>query len=308
MAHLAVFMKFNLVFDITNDYIPFEVKYNHELFEWFVTHANQIGSNSFDDSSKIYSNCNQLLTQLHWSLSKTNEVLWPLYGSTFPQSDFLTDYLDQHFLNRQHELWVNSQYHEININQLRTSDHKDKNKIGNRLHDVYPDEIRKIKLAEAMIKLGYIYAYEEVNLTVHRLESFFAKDIEFKADKKWQVFDNPFVKKLESNNSVVNFSFGYTYVGRQYYNKWKCFDTDLQCTDHYNYETLEWAFQLNLNRPETVSYSPEFIQWCRQQGIPELTTQLPIANVVDLEKNLHYYRTVLYKNSQQKNKAKLKII
>jgi hypothetical protein len=301
-------MKFNLVFDNTNDYIPFEVKYNHKLFEWFVAHADQTGNNSFGDSEKTYTNCNQLLNQLHWSLCKTNEVLWPLYKSTFPQSDVLTDYLDQQFLNRQHELWVKSQYHNILIDQLRCSENIDKNKIGNALHELYPDNIRTVKLAEAMTKLGYIYAYEEVNLTVHRLESFFAKDIEYKADKKWQVFDNPFVNSIESNNSVVNFSFGYTYVGRQYYNKWKCFDTNLDCSDHYNYETLEWAFQLNLGRPETIDYSPEFVQWCKQRGVPALTTQLPIANVVDLEENLHYYRTMLYKNSQQKNKAKLKII
>jgi hypothetical protein len=299
-------MKFDLVFDNTNDCIPFEVKYNHELFEWFVEHANQTNNNSFGDANAIYSKCNQLLNQLHWSLCKTNEILWPLYESSFPQSDVLTNYLDQQFLNRQHELWVKSQYHVINIDQLRHSEHAEKNKIGNLLHELYPDDIREIKLAEAMVKLGNIHAYEEVNMTVHRLEKFFAQDIEFKADRKWQVFDNPFVDNLESNNSTVNFSFGYTYVGRQYYNKWKYFDTNLDCTDHYNYETLEWAFQLNLDRPETVDYSPEFVQWCKQQGVPQLTTQLPIANVIDLDKNLHYYRTILYKNSQQNNKASLK--
>jgi len=159
-----------------------------------------------------------------------------------------------------------------------------------------------------MIKLGYIYAYEEVNLTVHRLEHFFSQDIEFKADQKWQVFDNPFVNQIQSVNDVVNFSFGYTYVGRQYYNKWKYFDTELECTDHYNYETLEWAFQINLNRPETISYSTEFIQWCQHHNVPATTTQIPLANIVDLDKNLHYYRTLIYKNSQQNNKASLRLI
>lgn len=300
-------MKFNLVFDNTNDVIPFETKYNHKLIEWFVDHANTTKNNSFGDDSMIYSNCNQLLTQLHWSLSKTNEILWPLSQTAFPQCDQLTDYLDQKFLNRQHELWTMSQRSVIDIDHMRTSEQADKNKIGNILHELYPDDVRTIKLAEAMSKLGYIYPYEEVNLTVHRLERFFARKTEFKADSKWQVFDNPFVTSLESNNDVVNFSFGYTYVGRQYYNKWKCFDTDLECADHYNYETLEWAFQINLDRPETVEYSTEFVNWCQQHAVPQQTTQLPIANIVDLDKNLHYYRTMLYKNSQQKNKAKLKI-
>ena len=301
-------MKFNLVFENSNDVIPFEVTYNHKLFEWFVEQANQTQNNKFTDSGVVYKDSTQLLTQLHWALSKTNEVLWPLYEQNFPQCDKLTDYLDQKFLNQQHDLWVKSQYHTVDIDSLRYSEHIDKNKFGNLLHEMYPDDIRQVKLAEAMIKLGYIYAYEEVNMTVHRLEDFFVNNIEFRADRKWDVFENPFVKSMESNNSVVNFSFGYTYVGRQYYNKWKYFDTDLHCTDHYNYETLEWAFHVNLGRPETIQYSPEFLQWCCQHNVPVMTTQLPIANVIDLDKNLHYYRTILYKNSQQNNQASLKLI
>jgi len=298
-------MKFNLVFENTNDIIPFEVQHNHKLIEWVITRAQQTENNCFGDNREIHTSCNQLLNELHWSLSKTNEVLWALYGTIFPQCNVLTDYLDQKFLNRQHELWVKSQFHEIDIDQMRYSTHKEINKIGNQLHNLYQDDIRKIKLAEAMTKLGFIHAYEEVNLTVHRLEAFFSRKIEFSADRKWEVFDNPYVDNFESNNNVVNFSFGYTYVGRQYYDKWKYFDTDLDCSDYYNYEQLEWSFHINLDRPETVPYSKEFIQWCQLHNVRPLTTQIPIANVVDLDKNLHYYRTLLYKNSQQNNRASL---
>lgn len=300
-------MRFNLVFDNSQDVIPFETVYNHDLIEWFINKANQDGHNSFA-APTLADQCSRLLNELHWSVAKTNEVLWPLCGDRFAENHNRLDYLDQKFLNRQHEVWVKSQFFVIDINQLRHSDNVDRARIGNLLHDAYPDEIQKIKLAEAMAKLGYIHPYEEVNLTVHRLESFFANDIEFKADAKWQIFDNPFKSTMTSNNDVVNFSFGYTYVGRQYYNKWKYFDTDLECTDHYNYETLEWAFQINLDRPETVSYSPEFNSWCKNRQVPELTTQLPIANIVDLEQNLHYYRSILYENSRSNNRAKLKII
>jgi hypothetical protein len=301
-------MKFNLEFENTGDIIPFKVTHNHKLFEWFVDQANQNQSNRFGDNGVIYTTGNQLLTQLQWALSKTNELLWPLAGTSFPQCNQITDYLDQRFLNRQHEVWVKSQYIILDIDVLRHAERPIENKLGNRLHELYPDSIRKITLAEAMTKLGNIFAYEEVNMTVHRLESFFSRDIEFKADCKWDVFENKFKTQIESTNDVVNFSFGYTYVGRQYYNKWKFFDTDLECSDHYNYETLEWAFQINLGRPETIQYSPEFIQWCRYHNVPALTTQLPIANVIDLDKNLHYYRTILYNNSQLNNRASLKLI
>ncbi len=158
-----------------------------------------------------------------------------------------------------------------------------------------------------MIKLGYIYPYEEVNLTVHRLERYFAKDIEYKSDTKWQVFDNPFSSTMVSNNDVVNFSFGYTYVGRQYYNKWQFYDTNLSCVDHYNYETLEYAFQLNLDRPQTIPYSKEFLEWCTQHQVLPITTQIPIANAVDINKHLKYYRILLYTNSRASNRARLVI-
>ncbi len=304
MPNFILFMKFSLVFD-SNDFIPFEVVENHELFEFFVEKANKENCNSFSDDQCVYHNCDRLLNEINWSLGKTNEVLFLLYGKNFPQCDNVVDYFDQRFLNKQHEQWVFSQKHVVDIDQLRWSENVAQSKLGNVLHDAYPDHIRKIKLAEAMIKLGYIFPYEEVNLTVHRLESFFNNNIEFKADEKWQVFNNPYVNNMISDNRRVNFSFGYTYVGRQCYNKWQYFDSNLECEDHYNYETLEWAFQVSLGRPETIAYSPEFLSWCQDRNINPISTQIPIANVVDLEKNLQHYRTVLYKNSRSNCRARI---
>jgi len=300
-------MKFNLVFDNSWDVIPFETVYNHDMIAWFINKSNTDDHNSFELHA-LADRCSKLLTEIHWAVSKTNEVMWLLCGVRFAENDNRYDYLDQKFLNRQHELWVKSQNFVVDIDQLRYSEIAEQAKIGNRLHDAFPDNIRQIKLAEAMAKLGYIYPYEEVNMAVHRLEKLFALPSEFSANSKWQVFDNAFRSSMISNNDVVNFSFGYTYVGRQYYNKWKYFDTNLECTDHYNYETLEWAFQVNLDRPETVPYSNEFSAWCKTQQVPKLTTQVPIANIVDLEKNLHHYRSILYKNAQLNNRSKLKII
>lgn len=298
-------MNFSLVFDNTNDLIPFESVSNAELIEFFIDQANKRNVNSFSDDTVICNNLDRCLNDVNWALSKTNEVLYALIGKSFPQSTNLLDYLDQTFLNRQHEQWVFSQQCIIDIDQLRFSSNATQSRLGNILHDKYPDHIRKIRLAEAMSKLGYIYPYEEVNMTVHRLENFFSNQLEFKSDQKWEVFNNPFLDSMVSNNDRVNFSFGYTYVGRQYYDKWQFFDTDLDCQDHYNYETLEWAFQINLARPETIAYSPEFLDWCREKNVKPIARQIPLANIVDLEKNLHYYRSILYKNSRAGNRASL---
>jgi hypothetical protein len=298
-------MKLNLVFENSNDCIPLVVVNNSDILEYFVSQADSNKCNNFSDNQNISVTVDRFLNELHTALSLTNSIMPSLCNITFPQNTQLLDYLDQSFLNKQHEQWVLSQNQIIDIDALRFSQDKQVSNVGWKLHDMFPDSIRKIRLAEAMQKLGFIFPYEEVNLTVHRLELFFSRDIEFKSDAKWEVFDNPFLDSMVSSNDIVNFSFGYTYVGRQYYDKWQYWDTTLECVDHYNYETLEYAFQMNLSRPQTIPFSQEFISWCNQTGAKPIARQLPIANIVDLEKNLTYYRTMLYKNSAAGNQAKL---
>jgi hypothetical protein len=300
-------MKFNLVFENSHDSIEFETVYNVQILEYLIDMSNARNCNIFSDDGVVANTVGKLLNALHNSVAQTNSIMPILNDQRFVEHDNLLEYLDQKKLNKQHEQWVFSQRHVIDIDQMRFSEDKQASRIGWKLHDMYPDNIRQIRLAEAMQKLGFIFHYEEVNMTVHRLEKFFAKDIEFKSPSKWQVFDNPYLDTMISNNDVVNFSLGYTYVGRQYYNKWQYWDTDLECQDHYNYETLEFAFQLNLNRSQTIPFSQEFVAWHQQQKVKPISTQIPIANIIDLEKNLKYYRTMLYTNSKAGNRATLKL-
>jgi hypothetical protein len=300
-------MKFSLVFDNSGDCLPFEVVANHELFEFFVDQANQKHQNSFSNNQTLFGELDKKITHLHWAISKTNEVLYNLIGRSFDQHTDLEKYLDQNFLNKTHADWVSSQHNEVDIDALRYSANSGQARLGNQLHELYPDEIRVVKTASAMKKLGYIYPYEEVNLGVHRLETTFGKqNLEFSADNKWQVFDNPFIDSIISNNNVTNFSFGYTYVGRQYYNKFEFFDDNLTYSDHYNFEQLEFSFQLNLHKPQTIAYSKEAMAWANKHGIPLITDQLPIANIEDISENLFEYRKVLFRNSRDNNRASIK--
>jgi hypothetical protein len=300
-------MKFSLVFDNSGDCLPFEVVSNHELFEFFVDQANQKQQNSFSNNQTVFGELDKKITHLHWAISKTNEVLYDLIGRSFDQHTDLENYLDQNFLNKTHSDWVFSQLENVDIDALRYSTNSNQAKLGNQLHELYPDAIRVVKTAPAMEKLGYIYPYEEVNLGVHRLESAFNKqNLEFSADKKWDIFDNPFIDSIISNNNVTNFSFGYTYVGRQYYNKFEFFDDNLTYSDHFNYEQLEFSFQLNLQKPQTIPYSREATAWANTNNVPLITDQLPIANIVDISENLFEYRKVLFRNSRDNNRASIK--
>jgi len=297
-------MKFSLVFDNSGDTLPLEVKYNHSLFEHFVEQSNQAHQNSFSDDCELFKELDKKITHLHWALSKTNEVLYDLVETSFNQHTDLENYLEQAFLNRTHSDWVFSHQNKVDIDKLRFSNNLSQARIGSRLHEMYPDETRFPDVAPVLEKIGYIYPYREVNMGVHRLENSF-KNLEFKADNKWDVIDNPYLDSLVTNNDVINFSFGYTYVGRQYYNKFRFFDTKLECPDHYNYETLEFAFQLNLSKPETIPFSSEATQWADQQGIKLIAEQIPIANIIDLEDNLFEYRKVLYRNSRANNRVRI---
>jgi len=297
-------MKFSLVFDKSGDTLPFEVVYNHELFEFFVDQTNKKSQNSFTNDQELYKTLDKKITHLHWAISKTNEVLYDLVSKSFKQHTDLENYLDQQFLNKLHSDWVFSHYHDIIVNDLRFSSIVSRARLGNILHDLFPDSEQVIKTAPAMDKLGYIYPYREVNLGVHRLESSFTQ-LEFKADEKWQVFNNPFRNTMISNNDKVNFSFGYTYVGRQYYNKFRFFDTKLECPDHFNYENLEFAFQLDLHMPETIPFSKEAQTWASGHGVKLVAEQIPIANIVDLENKLFEYRKMLYRNSRDNNRAQI---
>jgi hypothetical protein len=300
-------MKFFLVFDNSGDCLPFDTVFNHELFEFFVEQTNKKNQNSFSNNRLLFSELDKKLTHLHWAISKTNEVLFNLIGQSFDQHTDLEQYLDQNFLNKTHAHWVATQDNDIDIDQLRHSDVASVAKLGNHLHELYPDSIRTVKTAPAMAKLGYVYPYEQVNMGVHGLETAFNKqNLEFSAPAKWEVFDNPFVDSIISNNSVTNFSFGYTYVGRQYYNKFEFFDDNLTYKDHYNFEKLEFSFQLNLHKPQTIAYSPEATTWANQHGIKLITDQLPIANLEDISKNLFEYRKILFRNSRDNNQASIK--
>lgn len=299
-------MKFSLVFDNSGDTLPFEVKYNHDLFAFFVEKSNAAGQNSFSNHQHLFRQVEPKLTHIQWALSKTNEVLYDLIRISFKQQANLEDYLDQDFLNMTHCDWVKSQSCIVDIDELRRNYNHNVARLGSTLHELYPDEIRKVKIAAIMEKLGYLYPYEEVNQAVHYLESQFNKsNLEFKADQKWEVFENPYVDQLISNNDIVNFSFGYTYVGRQYYDKFFYFDNELKYTDHYNYEQLEYSFQLNLFKPQTIPFSTEFVEWADKLGVKQVATQVPIANLVNIDTKLTEYRKILYKNSRDNNRAKL---
>lgn len=297
-------MNFSLVFDTTGDTIPFKVVYNHELFEFFVDQANTNNQNSFGDQKSLSQNVDHRMSELHSSLTNVNQVLYELIGSNLPERTDLIEYLDQQLLNEIHAKWASSQQKTIPVHQLRFSNRRLASQLGQKLHNQYPPDEQFAPMAAVMQKLGLLIPYEEVNMGVHRLEKSFDW-IDFDAEGKWKVFENPYQQTMTCNNDIVNFAFSYTYVGRQYYNKFENFDLDLKWNDHYNYEMLEYSFTLNLRKPQTMPFSVEYLNWCKQHSIRPMGNWVPIANAVDIDRSLSEYRKILYRNSKALNQAKI---
>lgn len=300
-------MKFKLVFKNSGDEIPLEVIDNQSVFEYFLNKVDSSGDRLFVDRPACGDQINSCLNVLDSSINSVNQVFSILTGTQIEQHNTKQSYLDQNVLNRIHCNWALSQNITVNIDQLRFSSNTEKAELGNQLHDMYPDEIRDIRVAEALDKLGYIDAYESINKPgIHRTETQF-NDIEYSTSKRYDVFDNPYKDSINITNGWSNLSLGYTYLGRKYYDKFINFDTNLDYQDHFNFNKLEYTFNLSLRRPESIPFSWQFLKWASKNNVPSLGLRAQIANIPDLEDNLTRYRTIVYNNSVQRNKLTIEV-
>lgn len=294
-------MRFDLIFQQSGDHIPFEVVYNHDLFLYFLEQVNSKSENSFYADPATVSDIGWAIKSVLDSIVQINPVLLELINKQFDLPNDELGFLNQDYLNRIHCEWVQTQNIIINIDHLRS-----RSRLGEQLHHAYPDEIRQIKLAEAFDKLGLLKEYEEINMGIHMLESKCgANHLSFDNVDKWKLFENPYIDQMITNNDNLNFNFGYTYLGRQLYDKWLNYDDELKYQDHYNYENLEFSFNVNLNKPQTMPFSKEFIKWCTEKNVKPVGRSIPIGNIKGLQQNLHEYRMILYRNIKANNKASI---
>jgi len=298
-------MNFSLVFHGSNDSIPFEVFENQTLFEFFLDALDTTGKNCFFTNQLLSQLLDSKLTRISQCLSTVNPVLSALADRNFT---IPTNYFDQKWLSLTHADWVTTQDVVVDIDKLRFSNDVETAKIGQILHNLYPDEIRKIRLAEACANLNIINQYEDINIMIHHIENAFeTRNMEFASDGRYDIINNPYKDSIVTDNGHSNFSFAYTYLGRQLYDRFTTFEDKLELQDHFNFDKLEYTFNLNLQKPERIPFSPEFLSWCKDRNVRPMGMCVPIANIVDLDNNLLEYRTIVYNNIKQNNAASLKV-
>ena len=65
------------------------------------------------------------------------------------------------------------------------------------------------------------------------------------------------------------------------------------------------AKPISVDKKLCIAFSPEFLAWCHRHNRRPMANQIPIANVIDLDKHLTEYRKMLYNNSQANNSASI---
>jgi hypothetical protein len=292
-------MKFYIIFDKSGDYIEFNsLNFDtYTVLEYYVSQLNSKNINNFSYRNPA-NFIDQRIELLHSTVISINKIISTITDISFPAYADKDAYLDQKVLNKYHADWVNSQSVDYDIDKHRSSFDQRVVEVANKLHDMFPDDIRVTNIGNVLEKLRQLEIYNDLNMYVHRLESVFST-LRYKVDS-WIEIDNPFSKELVTNN-VSNFKISFNHLGRTLYNKYQTFDSKLEYQDENTFNQLLGFVDISLERPQTYSYSPEYLQWCQEQNQIPSGTQLNIGNIDDLEEHLTDCRLIISRNIRNNN-------
>jgi hypothetical protein len=291
-------MKFSLAFENSGDVIPLQTINNKtaDVLCYYVDHLNEQNLNKFalfNSGNKI----DQAIKKLHATIGECNEFIYELLDYYIPTYS-AEDYLDQRVLNKLHADWVNSQSIQYNIIEKRK---KYNNSVQAELiHTMFPDEIPDPPLATIIDKLGFKNSYNNINLDVHALESLLSKIKFVTADHPWVEFTNPFGSEILTND-IGNFSLSFNHLGRTLYNKFLWFDHSLEFDDENSFDQLLGFVEINLQPPQSIPLSNEYVAWCRTHNKVPSGDNLNIGNITNLQARLTDYRKIIFQNTLQNN-------
>jgi hypothetical protein len=302
---LEIFMKFNLVFDQTGDAIPFQTinSQTSDLLCYYVERLESKNLNNFFSSNSVGHTIQTCINDLHSIINESNNFIYELLDYKIETYND-QEYLDQTILNKLHADWVGSQSVLYNIEQKRK---KYKSIQAEFIHDNYSDDIRMPPLGDVLDKLGVKSVFDLINVRIHNLEHIFS-NLNYESNThEWIEFKNPAPKSILTNDKC-NLRFGFHHLGRTLYQKFCTFDNDLEFNDENSYDQLLRFFTLNMEPPQTIPLSKEYVTWCNRHNRIPSGDYLNIANIVDLDQYLTSYRKIIYQNDLQKNNFSIQLL
>lgn len=286
-------MNFKIVFDNSGDFLPFYAV-RPEVLDYYVDQLTQRNLNKFHDHThSTGKDIAKKISTLHSSITQVNAWAGEILGNTI--NEFTDEeYLNQYNLNKLHEyyVWV-KQNLTYNIGQKR----KDYNFTGyaEKLHNMFPDNIQNPSITTVLDKLDLDKSFTKINTDLHVIETSF-NILKFSVkDVSWVEFKNPFSTAV-LNNNISNFRLGFNHVGRSLYNKYCNFDLDLEFNDENSFNELVNMVEISLSSPQTVLLSQEYVDWCNLHNKVPSGNYLNIGNIPDLDKKLHDYRLIIFRN------------
>jgi hypothetical protein len=302
---LEIFMKFNLVFDQTGDSIPFQTinSQTSDLLCYYVERLELKNLNNFVSSNSVGQSIQTCINDLHTIINKTNNFIYELLDYKIETYND-QEYLDQAVLNKLHADWVCSQSVLYDIDQKRK---KYKSLQAELIHDSYPDNIRVPPLGDVLEKLGVKSVYNSINFKIHHLEHIF-NNLNYESNThEWIEFKNPAPKSILTNDNC-NLKLKFNHLGRTLYQKYCTFDNDLEFNDENSYDQLLKFLTVNMEPPQTIPLSKEYVTWCNIHNKIPSGDYLNIANIVDLDRYLTSYRKIIYQNDLQKNNFSIQLL
>jgi|APSaa5957512576_1039674.scaffolds.fasta_scaffold19023_2 hypothetical protein len=291
-------MYFNLTFAKSGDSILLEATENHDVLEHYVENLNGIGENIFTthalmgDKTLYGGNLTDLLVNLDKVIKEANEqYIVELLGTPIKTYE-LEEYLNQRVLSKLHADYVN----------LLNSPWE----VKGRVKELLPDGFETITFGHALQVINKHEHFDPINAIIHAIErSYHRIPFEVKS-RNFININNPFSLGRATNN-IANFSLLWRQLGRAWIDKFRTFDFEYEFQDANNFNELAGSIELKLTPPETMTFSNEYIAWCKKRNIEPCSRNINIGNIVDLEKNLTNYRQVIYRNLLASNELTIQL-
>lgn len=296
-------MNFSIVFENTNDAIVFKAT-RPDVVEYFVNVLDRMGINKFSSTTTgVATAIESRIKKLETTINSINTWLGPLINKQFEIN--AGDGIDQHTLNRLHSDWVRSQSIIYDIEQARQQ--SGYQGVAEQIHNMYPDDVRFVRLGDLLDKLGKKQEYSSLNFPgIHLTESSFSH-LKFSADVDWIEIENPFPSSYVTND-ICNLGLPFNHLGRTLYNKFINFDSNLEFDDENTFNELLKFVEINLAPPQAMPYSQEYVEWCKIHGRdPSGDVGISLGNIPDLMQNLTKYRKIIMNNLLCSNTFTIKI-
>lgn len=305
-------MNFELVFENSGDTIPFFTD-KPDLLEYFVNFLNEKKVNGFLPQDDIFiSQIQGNLVKLSNALVEYNQSLGTLFTGIVDDFNNTTKdkplqyLLNQELLNEIHYCWVKSHSKYTTFSEIK------KLNIDGRLQhllDQLPDDNRKISAPELLFKLGLDKIYDDINTGVHSVEHCFDRirfQGNFDRNFEWVEIDNPFPRNY-TNNNAAQLNIAYQHYGRSLHDKFLYQSGTTFHDDENNFDQLLGFVDFYLLPTETLPYSKEYVQWCKEIGKTPAGNNLNIGWIENLPEQLTTCRQIVYRNVLNKNRFEIVI-